>query len=172
MTRKSKRFSRGPSPTPENRGKTGAKKLNGGVDPSVGVPTQFKRGESGNPGGRPRTAKLSEASRAKLASLIPGDLEGRTYAEAIADKLVQLALKGDIRAAQELADRGEGRPSQMAPPAEQHGVKVVIIDVPRPQIGVWMPDIRPGDALPPLPSDGSNGRKPQIQGSALPRLKK
>ena len=31
MTRKSKRVSRGPSPTSENRGKTGAKKLNGGV---------------------------------------------------------------------------------------------------------------------------------------------
>jgi hypothetical protein len=33
----------------------------------------------------------------------------------------------------------------MAPPAEQFGVKVVVIDVPRPQIGVWMPDIGPGD---------------------------
>jgi hypothetical protein len=127
--------------SPENRGKTGAKKLNGGADPAVGEATQFKVGESGNPGGRPRTAKLSEACRAKLASLIPGDLEGRTYAEGIADKLVQLALKGDIRAAQELADRGEGRPSQMAPPAEQHGMKVVVVDVPRPQIDVWMPDI-------------------------------
>jgi hypothetical protein len=51
--------------------------------------------------------------------------------EAIADKLAQLALKGDIRAAQELADRAEGRPSQMAPPAE-HGVKYVILDMPRP----------------------------------------
>jgi hypothetical protein len=131
MTRKSKLVSRGPSPTPENRGKTGAKKLNGGIDPSVGEATRFKPGESGNPGGRPRIAKLSEACRAKLGALVPDDAEGRTYAEAIAEKLVQLALKGDIRAAQELADRWEGRPSLMAPPAEQHGVKVVVIDVPR-----------------------------------------
>jgi hypothetical protein len=47
----------------------------------------------------------------------------------------------------------------MAPPAEQHGVKVVIIDVPRPQIGVWMPDIKPGD-LPPVSASG-NRYKPE-----------
>jgi hypothetical protein len=88
------------------------------------------------------------ACRAKLVALVPDDAEGRTYAEAIAEKLVQLALKGDIRAAQELADRGEGRPSQMAPPAEQRGVKVVVIDVPRPQHGTFMPDVGPSH-LPP-----------------------
>jgi hypothetical protein len=34
---------------------------------------------------------------------------------------------------------------------------VVIIDVPRPQVGVWMPDIGPGE----LPgAKGSNGHKP------------
>jgi hypothetical protein len=45
--------------------------------------------------------------------------------------------------------------------AAHFGVKVVIIDVPRPQLGVWMPDIGPGDPLPPLPSNGFKGRKPQ-----------
>jgi hypothetical protein len=47
----------------------------------------------------------------------------------------------------------------MAPPAEQHGVKVVIVDVPRPQLGVWMPDIKPGD-LPPVSASG-NRYKPE-----------
>src|SRR5262249_6835801 len=98
-----------------------------------GVAHRFKPGQSGNPGGRPRTAKLSEACRAKLASAIPGDPESRSYAEAIADKLAQLALKGDIRAAQELADRAQGRPSQMAPPTEYSGVKYIVLDMPRPQ---------------------------------------
>jgi len=143
--------------SPENRRKTGEGNL------ARGETHRWKPGQSGNPGGRPRTAKLSEACRAKLGVLVPDDAEGRTYAEAIAEKLVQLDLKGDFRAAQELADRGEGRPSQMAPPAEQHGMKVVVIDVPRPHHGVWMPDIGPGDPLPPLPSDGSNGRKPQSE---------
>ena len=89
---------------PENRRKTGEANLERGAQ------TRFKPGQSGNPGGRPRTAKISEACRTKLASLIPGDVQRRTYAQAIADKLVQLALKGDIRAAQELADRAEGKP--------------------------------------------------------------
>jgi len=144
-------------PPPENRRKTAEANL------ARGQAFRFKPGQSGNPGGRPRTARLSEACRVKRVSPIPGDPESRSFAEAIADKLAQQALKGDIRAAQELADRGEGRPSQMAPPAEQHGMKVVVIDVPRPHHGVWMPDIGPGDPLPPLPSDGSNGRKPQSE---------
>src|SRR5215470_3318038 len=121
------RPAREPKSSPENRRKTAEANL------ARGEAFRFKPGQSGNPGGRPRTAKLSEASRVKLASVIPGDPEGRTYAEGIADKLARLAMKGDIRAAQELADRAEGRPSQMAPPSEQHGVKVIIVDVPRPK---------------------------------------
>jgi hypothetical protein len=93
-------------PSPENRRKTAEANL------ARGQTFRFKPGQSGNPGGRPRTAKLSEACRAKLASPIPGDTESRSYAEAIADKLAQLASRRDIRAAQELADRAEGRPSQ------------------------------------------------------------
>jgi hypothetical protein len=111
---------------PENRRKTAEANL------ARGQAFRFKPGQSGNPGGRPRTAKLSEACRAKLASPIPGDPEGRSFADVIADKFALQALKGDIRAAQELADRAEGRPSQMAPPAEQSGVKYMILDMPRP----------------------------------------
>jgi hypothetical protein len=43
---------------------------------------------------------------------LPDDPQGRTYAEAIAETLVQKALAGDIRAAQELADRAEGKARQ------------------------------------------------------------
>jgi uncharacterized protein DUF5681 len=96
--------------SPENWRKTAEANL------ARGHAFRFRLGQSGNPGGRPRTAKLSEACRAKLASPIPGDPESRTYAEAIADKLAQLALKGDIRAAQELADRAEGRARWLIPP--------------------------------------------------------
>ena len=41
--------------------------------------------------------------------------------------------------------------------AAQFGVKVVVIDLPHPKHGAWMPGIGPGDLLPPLPSDGSSG---------------
>ena len=43
--------------------------------------------------------------------------------------------------------------------AAHFGVKLVIIDVPRPQLGVRMPDIKPGD-LPPVSASG-NRYKPE-----------
>jgi hypothetical protein len=43
--------------------------------------------------------------------------------------------------------------------AAHFGVKVVVIDVPRPQLGVFMPDIKPGD-LPPVSASG-NRYKPE-----------
>ena len=82
---------------PEHRRKTAEANL------ARGQAFRFKPGQSGNPGGRPRTAKLSEACRAKLASPIPGDPESRSFADVIADKLALQALKGDIRAAQEIS---------------------------------------------------------------------
>jgi len=93
---------------PESRHKTGFC----GPDPIVGEATQFKPGQSGNPGGRPKMAHLSHACRELLAALVPNDPEGRTYAQAIAETLAQKALAGDIRAAQEIADRAEGRARQ------------------------------------------------------------
>lgn len=74
--------------------------------------TPWKPGVSGNPGGRPKTAPLSNACREWLASQMPGDPEGRTGAQAIAKMLGEKALAGNIRAAQELADRAEGRARQ------------------------------------------------------------
>ena len=53
--------------------------------------TRFKEGQSGNPGGRPKdtvSMLLKEKDR-----------------QAVADKLYQLALKGDMRAIQEYMDR-------------------------------------------------------------------
>jgi len=78
----------------------------------VGKATQFKKGQTGNPGGRPKSALLSQACREQLAKPVPGDPEGRSYAEAIAQMLADKALSGDLRAAQELADRAEGRARQ------------------------------------------------------------
>ena len=72
----------------------------------------FLPGTSGNPAGRPRTAALSQAYRNKLAELVPNDRYNRTFAQCIADRLVELAMGGNISAAQELADRAEGRARQ------------------------------------------------------------
>ena len=74
--------------------------------------TPWQPGQSGNPGGRPKTAPLSHACRELLARPVPDDPEGRTYAEVIAEMLGKKAIEGDIRAAQEIADRAEGRARQ------------------------------------------------------------
>lgn len=93
---------------PHNPHKTGFR----GPSPDVGKATQFKAGNRANPGGRPKMAPLSQACRELLATPVPGNPEGHTYAQAIAKKLAQKALAGDIRAAQELADRAEGKARQ------------------------------------------------------------
>jgi hypothetical protein len=74
--------------------------------------TRWKPGQSGNPGGRPKRTPLIDAFREVLSKPVPGDMRGRTYAQAISEKLATKAVEGDIRAAQELADRAEGKARQ------------------------------------------------------------
>ena len=90
---------------PENRRKAGFR----GPHPNVGAATQFKPGQSGNPGGRPKKSPLADACRELLNNPVPEDPSGRTYAEAIAEQLAERALAGDIRAVREIADRAEGK---------------------------------------------------------------
>ncbi len=71
----------------------------------------WQEGQSGNPGGRPRKL-LTEAYQTQLARIKEGDPLGRTYAEAIVDAQIQEALKGNIAAAKEIADRTEGKTGQ------------------------------------------------------------
>jgi hypothetical protein len=93
--------------------------------------TRWKKGRSGNPGGRPRTAVLSEAYQEELASPAPGDREGRTNTQAIARAVVKKARAGDLRAAQELADRIEGRPRQSVEHAGEGGGPMKIVYISR-----------------------------------------
>lgn len=88
---------------------------NSGKNSGSGRPENLKpwpKGTSGNPGGRPKRTPLTDACRDVLAQLVPDDPQGHTYAQAIAEMLAAKALEGDIRAAQELADRAEGKPRQ------------------------------------------------------------
>lgn len=74
--------------------------------------TQFVPGVSGNPGGNPRFALVSQACRAKLGETVPDDPCGRTYAQYYADQLAFNMLCGSMSAGQELTDRAEGRTRQ------------------------------------------------------------
>jgi hypothetical protein len=70
---------------------------------------QFKKGESGNPNGRPK--KLPELDKL-LADVLGEEKDGITAAEAILKALRAKATKGDIRAAEVLLDRGYGKAKQ------------------------------------------------------------
>jgi Family of unknown function (DUF5681) len=84
-------------------------------NPSIaedGKAHRWKKGQSGNPSGRPKSKTLSDAYRNKLEEPVPNDPEGRTWAELIAEAQVRDAVRGNVQAAREIADRTEGRARQ------------------------------------------------------------
>lgn len=69
----------------------------------------FKKGESGNPNGRPK--KLPELDKL-LADVLGEDKDGIEAAKAILMALRAKATKGDVRAAEVLLDRAYGKAKQ------------------------------------------------------------
>jgi hypothetical protein len=70
---------------------------------------KFKKGESGNPNGRPR--KLPALDKL-MADVLGEEKDGITAGEAILKALRAKATKGDVRAAEVLLDRAYGKPKQ------------------------------------------------------------
>jgi hypothetical protein len=86
-----------------------------GNNPNIaadGKPFRWKKGQSGNPSGRPKSKTLSDAYKCKLEELVPNDPGGRTWAEIIAEAQIRDAVRGNVQAAREIADRTEGRARQ------------------------------------------------------------
>jgi hypothetical protein len=73
------------------------------------IPHKWKKGQSGNPAGRPK--KLPEL-RELLANVLGDSKDGKTAAEAILMALRTKAVRGDVRAAELLLDRAYGKPKQ------------------------------------------------------------
>lgn len=69
-------------------------------------PHKFKKGQSGNPNGRPK--KLPELDKL-LIDVLGEDKDGITAAEVILKALRAKAARGDIRAAEVLLDRAYGK---------------------------------------------------------------
>lgn len=68
--------------------------------------TKFKKGQSGNPKGRPKLPDLKEI----VAAVLGEEKDGTNAATSILKAMRLKAAKGDVKAAQFLFDRGYGKP--------------------------------------------------------------
>jgi hypothetical protein len=78
-------------------------------------PTQFRPGQSGNAGGRPRKTPITDALRALMDQEYSGSekrFKGLSNCSVMALTLFDMAIAGDLRAIQEIADRVEGKVAQ------------------------------------------------------------
>lgn len=103
--------------------------------------TKFKKGKSGNPKGRPKLPDLKEA----IAKILSEEKDGYTALDAILAALRAKAAKGDVRAAQELLDRGFGKATQ---PIDQRNVGEIRV--------IWDNEGETNEA-PQEPMEGSGG---------------
>jgi len=96
----------------ENLTKTNGKQTaDGKFPPKNKIGNRFPKGQSGNPQGRPKLTRLTDALREQLAAANPNAPE-ETIAEQIARALIREAISGNVQAAREIADRCEGKPMQ------------------------------------------------------------
>ena len=72
------------------------------------IPHRFKKGQSGNPNGRPKLPDIREA----LAKVLAEEKDGMTALDATLKALRAKATKGDVRAAEALLDRAYGKAIQ------------------------------------------------------------
>ncbi len=91
---------------PQNRRKTGAGC--GGIVPPVEY--RFKPGQSGNPGGRPKSKLVTQAYQELLEEV--DRKSGKTFAQIIAEKVIREALNNNLAAVKEITDRTEGKAAQ------------------------------------------------------------
>lgn len=86
--------------------------------------TQFRPGQSGNPGGRPKSAglvdRLRKALDQELTDRRTGKPTGRTVADVLVDVMVKQALAGDFRFVNLVLERLEGKvPDRVVTTQEQ-----------------------------------------------------
>jgi len=86
---------------------------------------KFEPGESGNPAGAPKRAKLFRD--ALLVAIKKADVQGVEAIQRVADKLVLAAEGGDVQAIREIADRIDGKVPQAIVGDAEHDPLVVNI---------------------------------------------
>lgn len=86
---------------------------------------KFQPGQSGNPGGRPRSqlnALLSEYLRGRDRK------DKKEREQKLVEKIFELAMAGDMRAAALIWDRMEGKGSEPADPIANGPLRFVLYD--------------------------------------------
>ncbi len=84
--------------------------------------TPFKPGQSGNPGGRPKTRPYKDA----LLRLLKAAGDDTEKLDKLALALYSKALEGDVPAQREIADRIDGKVAQPLANAEDETFKVAL----------------------------------------------
>ena len=87
----------------------------------------FKKGQSGNPKGRPKLPDLKEA----MAKVLGEEKDGNSALEAILKAQRMKAAKGDTRAAEFLLDRGYGKAKQVIEDVAGEKLTIEIIKIKR-----------------------------------------
>ena len=72
----------------------------------------FEKGQSGNPGGRPKEKAFADALRLAVNAEVEIEGEKKKKLRVIAERLVAEAMAGESWAVQQVADRLEGKPAQ------------------------------------------------------------
>jgi hypothetical protein len=83
---------------------------------------QWKPGQSGNPGGRPK----GESITATLRRLLEQEHNGKSVQEILAEKVLREALSGKYSFVKELLDRLDGRPNQKVELATPENVTIFV----------------------------------------------
>ena len=73
---------------------------------------QYMKGNTGNPGGRPKNTLTTILKEKMIEDVLIGD-KWLTTADLIVDQAIQLALEGDMRAIKWIFERVDGRPIPM-----------------------------------------------------------
>jgi hypothetical protein len=72
----------------------------------------FEKGQSGNPGGRPKEKAFADALRLAVNAEVEVEGEKKKKLRVIAERLVAEAMAGEGWAVQQVADRLDGKPAQ------------------------------------------------------------
>lgn len=112
------------------KGKPRGKPFPKGPGNPYGRQYRYPPGFAGNPGGRPKSHVAAEACRRTIRMSLPGDKDGRTVAQAIADSWGWRAiLHGDVKAGEALFNRAEGMPTQQITFGDKDPLAELIADM-------------------------------------------